>query len=212
MTSTMQRWHTPIGSFDVRVGEHGVSSICMPDETQPLPELDVALTENLTMYFNGGGSSVAIDLGSVSSPLAQLTLAKLLEIPYGEIRPYAWVAKEIGSPRAIRAVASAVARNPVPVLVPCHRVVRSDGHIGEFSLGGPAVKHALLRHEGVDIERVEDLATRHVRFIADAESNIFHLPTCHHGPAVDSASLVEIKTAAHARDRLMDACKHCRPV
>ncbi len=63
--------------------------------------------------------------------------AKALEIPRGEVRPYGWIAAEIGRPRAVRAVGTALGHNPVPLIVPCHRVVRSDGSIGQYSLGGP---------------------------------------------------------------------------
>ncbi len=64
-------------------------------------------------------------------------LRKTMEIPRGEVRPYAWVAREIGRPRAVRAVGSALANNPIPFVIPCHRVVRTDGHIGEYGAGGP---------------------------------------------------------------------------
>jgi O-6-methylguanine DNA methyltransferase len=82
--------------------------------------------------------------------LQQFVLAKLLEIPRAQVRSYAWVAKEIGNPRAVRAVASAIGKNPIPILIPCHRVVRSDGQIGEF-IFGPMFKHRLLENEGVSV-------------------------------------------------------------
>ena len=69
---------------------------------------------------------------------------KALEIPRGEVRPYGWIAAEIGRPKAVRAVGTALGHNPVPLIVPCHRVVRSDGMLGQYSLGGPANKRALL--------------------------------------------------------------------
>ena len=69
---------------------------------------------------------------------------KALEIPRGEVRPYGWVAAEIGRPRAVRAVGTALGHNPVPLIVPCHRVVRSDGMIGQYSLGGPENKRTIL--------------------------------------------------------------------
>jgi O-6-methylguanine DNA methyltransferase len=60
-----------------------------------------------------------------------------LEIPPGEVRPYSWIAREIGRPGAVRATGSALAKNPVPLLIPCHRVVRSDGRIGKYSATCP---------------------------------------------------------------------------
>lgn len=73
----------------------------------------------------------------------------LLSIPKGETRTYAWVARKIGSPRAVRAVGSAVGKNPFAPHVPCHRVVRKDGSLGNYSgPGGPRRKSQLLRQEG----------------------------------------------------------------
>lgn len=72
-------------------------------------------------------------------------------IPYGETRTYAWVARKAGSPRAFRAVGMALARNPLPLIVPCHRVIRSDGSLGGFTApGGVRLKMKLLRHELIE--------------------------------------------------------------
>ena len=67
-------------------------------------------------------------------------------IPYGEVRSYRWIAQKLGKPDASRAVGNALARNPIPVIIPCHRVVRSDGAIGGFALG-PGWKKRLLALE-----------------------------------------------------------------
>src|SRR5207245_5306709 len=67
------------------------------------------------------------DLRSVTE-FERAVLLKALEIPQGEIRTYGWIAAQIGQPLAVRAVGSALRKNPVPVLIPCHRVVRTDGH------------------------------------------------------------------------------------
>jgi O-6-methylguanine DNA methyltransferase len=69
-----------------------------------------------------------------------------LSIPYGETRTYAWVAQQIGKPRALRAVGKALARNPFPIIVPCHRVVASNGNLGGFR-GGLELKKRLLELE-----------------------------------------------------------------
>lgn len=73
-------------------------------------------------------------------------ITRLPEIPFGATANYAEIAASVGNPRAVRAVGSACAHNPVPVIVPCHRVVRSDGTIGNY-LGGTEVKRALLALE-----------------------------------------------------------------
>jgi O-6-methylguanine DNA methyltransferase len=87
-------------------------------------------------------------------------LLKALEIPRGEVRTYGWIAAQIGRPAAVRAVGSALRKNPVPVLIPCHRVVRGDGQIGEYALGGSAAKRTMLAAEGVPQDRVAELARR----------------------------------------------------
>jgi O-6-methylguanine DNA methyltransferase len=78
-------------------------------------------------------------------------LLETCEIPPGETRSYAWLAGRVGHPGAARAVGTALARNPLPLVVPCHRVVRADGRIGHYGCGGPATKRALLRGEGVRV-------------------------------------------------------------
>jgi O-6-methylguanine DNA methyltransferase len=75
-------------------------------------------------------------------------LEVLLGIPPGETRSYRWVAERTGNPQAARAVGAAMARNPYPVLVPCHRVVLSSGSLGSYGFGGTEMKEALLRWEG----------------------------------------------------------------
>lgn len=71
-----------------------------------------------------------------------------MKIPAGQTRSYAWVAKKIGHPKAARAVGQAVKKNPFPIVVPCHRVIASDGSIGGFSLGIKKKKELLAR-EGI---------------------------------------------------------------
>jgi O-6-methylguanine DNA methyltransferase len=77
---------------------------------------------------------VPLDL-SAGTAFQQAVWQALCRIPYGETRSYAWVAGQIGRPRATRAVGSACGANPIPVIVPCHRVIASDGSLGGFSCG-----------------------------------------------------------------------------
>ena len=92
-----------------------------------------------------------IDLSHLT-PFQRKVLQKVRTIPAGQVRSYRWVAQAIGAERAVRAVGTALARNPIPLLIPCHRVIRSDGRLGEYSGGGPSVKARLLAIEGVDLE------------------------------------------------------------
>jgi methylated-DNA-[protein]-cysteine S-methyltransferase len=89
--------------------------------------------------------SVPLDL-RLARGFRRSVLAHLREIPYGATQTYAAVARAAGKPAAIRAAASACSHNPLPLVVPCHRVVRSDGSVGEY-LGGPQAKRTLLAME-----------------------------------------------------------------
>jgi O-6-methylguanine DNA methyltransferase len=136
---------------------------------------------------------------------------KALEIPRGEVRPYGWVAAEIGRPKAVRAVGTALGHNPVPLIVPCHRVVRTDGTLGQYSLGGPGNKRAILTEEGVDLPRLEELASSGVRYIGSDTTKIYCLPTCRHARRVTDRHRLEFHSMAEGQSRGYRACKVCRP-
>ena len=136
---------------------------------------------------------------------------KALEIPRGEVRPYGWIAAEIGRPKAVRAVGTALGHNPVPLIVPCHRVVRSDGTIGQYSLGGPENKRPILEAEGLDLPEMERLAASGVRFIGSDTTKIFCLPTCRHARRVTDRHRLEFHSMADGQARGYRACLVCRP-
>jgi O-6-methylguanine DNA methyltransferase len=136
---------------------------------------------------------------------------KALEIPRGEVRPYGWVAGEIGRPKAVRAVGTALGHNPVPLIVPCHRVVRSDGTIGQYSLGGPENKRTILEAEGLDLPEMERLAASGVRYIGSDTTKIFCLPTCRHARRVTDRHRLEFHSMADGQARGYRACLVCRP-
>src|SRR5262249_13545964 len=100
-------------------------------------------------------------------------------IPAGQVRPYSWVAREIGRPGAVRAVGSALGRSPTPWLIPCHGVVRSDGRIGDYAFGSEA-KRTVLMAEGVDTDELEQWARQRTRFVGSDTTHIYCFPTCRH--------------------------------
>lgn len=108
--------------------------------------LDEAARE-LDQYFTGSRTTfgLALDL-SLSSGFRQLVQRHLAEIAYGRTQSYAQVARLVGNPKAVRAVGTACATNPLPIVLPCHRVLRSDGALGGYA-GGLAAKSALLNLE-----------------------------------------------------------------
>ena len=200
----MNRWKAPFGSLDLTVGEHGVSSVTLSNGVVA-SDVDDDFAEALESHVRGEAAALRLDLQGVR-PLGQLTLAKLLEIPHGEVRSYAWVAREIGRPSAVRSVASAIADNPIPVLIPCHRVVRSDGQLGDFSLGGQELKRELLKFEGLQLDRLELYAKRGVRYLVSPDGN-FHLPSCKRAVGVTT----ELKSLEEAHDAHYEPCRRCRP-
>jgi len=142
----------------------------------------------------------------------QQVLRKVLEIPRGEVRPYAWVAAELGRPLAVRAVGNAVARNPIPFVIPCHRVVRSDGRIGEYGAGGPTAKRAVLEAEGFDTTELERLPARGVRFIGSDTTHVYCYPSCRNARRITPRHRVPLRSADVARQAGFRACQVCRPV
>ena len=137
---------------------------------------------------------------------------KALEIPHGEVRPYGWIAAEIGKPKAVRAVGTALAHNPVPLVVPCHRVVRSDGMIGQYSMGGPDAKRRVLSSEGLDPRWLEAEAAAGHRFTGSDTTHIVCNPTCRDARRVTPQHRVTFPSLAAAASAGYRPCLHCRPV
>ncbi len=107
-----------------------------------------AETAVISAAIDGRGPVPAPLLELNGTPFQQSVWKELLKIPSGITRSYAEIARSIGKPKSTRAVAQACGANPVPVLVPCHRVIRNDGSLGGYT-GGIHIKLALLRAEGV---------------------------------------------------------------
>jgi len=110
------------------------------------------LDKNMTVEFTElGQADWEFDLQSLTA-FEQQVLHATCTIPRGEVRTYGWVAAAIGNPKAVRAVGTALGHNPIPLLIPCHRIVRSGGVVGHYSGGaGTPTKCALLEREGVNL-------------------------------------------------------------
>ena len=109
----------------------------------------------LDSYFSGRVRrfSIPCDLQGLT-PFTHAVLKITCRIPYGEVRSYRWIAESVGRPKAARAVGNALARNPVPILIPCHRVVRSNGSLGGYALGSKW-KKMLLEMENKHARRLQ---------------------------------------------------------
>lgn len=144
------------------------------------------------------------------TPLERDILTTLTRIPRGEVRTYEWVARQVGRPRAARAVGNVCASNVVPFVVPCHRVVPSSGGIGQYVFGS-ATKRALLRREGVDVDGLEALARDHVRFIGSRTTGIVCVPTCRDAKRIRAENRILFRGAAKALAAGFRPCQHCQP-
>ena len=157
-----------------------------------------------------GVAAPKVDL-EASNELEHDVLTMLSRIPRGEVRTYAWVARQVGRPRAVRAVGNIVARNMMPFVVPCHRVVPSVGGIGNYVYGSE-MKRELLEREGVDVERLEALAREHVRYIGSRTTHIFCFPTCRDAKRIREENAVPFRDADEAMETGYRPCRHCLPV
>lgn len=117
-------------------------------------ERTAELARQLTEYLGGERKVFELALAPEGSELSQEVWRELQAIPRGETRSYGEIAKKLGRPGAARAIGRANATNPIPVIVPCHRVIGSDGKLTGFG-GGLPMKKQLLRLEGVEVQ--EDL-------------------------------------------------------
>jgi len=146
---------TPIGDLLLAGDDDGLAVVAFPEGSRRRdPETDWIFNEaplaevrrQLTEYFAGERKTFDLELNPSGTPFQRRVLDELVRIPYGTTVAYRDIAKRIGSPRAVRAVGAANGRNPIPIIIPCHRVIGSDGSLTGFG-GGLAAKEALLRLE-----------------------------------------------------------------
>ncbi|HKW71703.1 MAG TPA: methylated-DNA--[protein]-cysteine S-methyltransferase [Candidatus Dormibacteraeota bacterium] len=173
--------------------------------TEPSAELAAKIEDQLD-----GKRRLQFDLRGLT-PFSQAVLRKTLEIRRGEVRPYGWIAREIGHPAAMRAVGTALANNPIPYFIPCHRVIRTDGVIGNYGGGGPEAKKQILDLEGVQLGRLQRLAHSGLRYEGIKSTKIFCFPTCYHGRRAKEQNFVFFHSEDEARAAGYRPCKDCRP-
>lgn len=210
---------SPAGPVLVAFGEQGVSLVLADADLDELARqvrrrFDRRLVAAgappaglLPALRTGRGRGVAVDLRG-RSPFEREVLAAAARIPAGEVRSYGWVAAVIGRPSAVRAVGSALGRNPVPLLVPCHRVVRGDGHVGDYVFGGDR-KRTLLASEGVDLDRVAAFGSR---LTGSATTRIFCTPSCKDARRTRAQNERVFAGPSAALAAGYRPCRHCDPM
>lgn len=146
---------TPIGRLLIAADGDGIRRIGFPQGRDGVePQRDwaedaaflVQAREQLTAYFAGERIAFDLPLAPRTTPFQARVLRALCEVPYGATVSYGELARRVGSPRAARAVGMANGRNPIPIIIPCHRVIGSDGTLTGFG-GGLDTKRWLLDHE-----------------------------------------------------------------
>ena len=146
---------TPIGELLIAGDDEALCLIGFPEGSmrrEPEPDWIYsekpfgAAREQLTAYFDGDLQSFDLCLRPAGTEFQIKVLDELQKIPYGTTTSYGEIAKKIGNPKAVRAVGAANGHNPIPIIIPCHRVIGSSGDLVGFG-GGLPTKEALLRHE-----------------------------------------------------------------
>jgi methylated-DNA-[protein]-cysteine S-methyltransferase len=160
---------TPIGQLLVATTEKGVCRVSFEDEHEDRVLAEMALVlgprviasdkalrdvrDAFEAYFEDEPHvfDLPVDLSMVHSPFRRKVLQRLRKVRSGSVVTYGGLAEKAGSPRAARAAGTACATNPIPLIVPCHRVVPSSGGVGSYGLGGPSIKKLLLDLEGAKL-------------------------------------------------------------
>ncbi len=159
MTASWWRQESPIGVLTVLVGDGGVRHIELGSadlDVDGAEECDDEVALELDEYFRGRRRrfTMPVDLSAVDAPFPRAVYETLQrEVGWGETVSYGELAEMAGRPRAARAVGNAMSRNPVPIVVPCHRVVAAGGRIGGYGLSGVPTKRFLLGLEGIELPR-----------------------------------------------------------
>jgi len=167
--TTYRTFRVPGGWSAAARSRNGICAFVLRAETREAAESEIrkrcpgaraspagfrTLAAAVRRYYHGWRTSfddLRLDL-SAGTPFQQRVWTLARRIPYGQVRSYNWIGMEIGRPHAARAVGNAVGANPVPLIIPCHRVLSADGALGGFSApGGPDVKARMLQLERVPV-------------------------------------------------------------
>ncbi|QUH03153.1 methylated-DNA--[protein]-cysteine S-methyltransferase [Saccharopolyspora erythraea] len=217
------RARSRFGPIDVAFNRHGVVFVRTAESEQddaefreafrhefeqPLRRAGREPTGMLTALRRNRTRSIRVDLRHLPDFDQEVLQATRL-IPAGQTRPSAWVAREVGRPERAPAVDVVLARNPVPVVVPCHRVTLGEG--GEHVFGARA-QDRMLRSEDVNVDEVRELAESGVHYLGSDTTNIVCFPTCHNARRISAAHRRGFGTVEAAERAGYRPCGHCRPV
>ena len=145
----LQTIDSPTGPLTITASEEAITGIRFGADSDSNPnEITQMAAVQLSEYFQGNRVTFELPLEVSGTEFQESVWGELLKIPSGETVSYAYVAQKIGKPKAARAVGGAVGANPIPIIIPCHRVMASNGAITGYSGGnGIKTKQKLLDHE-----------------------------------------------------------------
>lgn len=145
-------YHSTIGWLGISATDNFLNAIRFLDEEPGTNKsssnaiINQTVTE-LSEYFDGNRKQFSVPLKPEGSKFQQLVWEKLKQIPYGQTSSYGELAKKLGDPNKVRAVGKANGQNPIPIIIPCHRVIGADNSLVGYA-GGIPRKRTLLQHEG----------------------------------------------------------------
>tara|TARA_B110000211_G_scaffold234988_1_gene308110 strand:- start:5982 stop:6458 length:477 start_codon:yes stop_codon:yes gene_type:complete len=152
-------YQSPLGEIALTANDHGLSALAFQTGKSPISFAGLSqdnskfteVIEQLSEYFSGTRKYFDIPLAPTGTAFQKKVWQALTEIPCGETKSYGWIAKSINNEKAVRAVGTANGANPIALIVPCHRVIGSNGKLTGYA-GGLALKAKLLMHEGAQFK------------------------------------------------------------
>jgi len=152
-------YQSPLGEIALTANDKGLSALAFQTGKSPITYAGLIedsskftqVIQQLTQYFDGDRKHFELPLAPEGTNFQKQVWQALLEIPCGETKSYGWIAKSIKNEKAVRAVGTANGANPIALIVPCHRVIGSNGKLTGYA-GGLALKAKLLMHEGAQFK------------------------------------------------------------
>lgn len=216
---------SPMGRLFIADGPRGILTIHFMDGKGPEPlemlrgKFDVVedqaavdrIGEEIRRFVAGDRTALKhdIDLSLVESDFKRRALTKLCKVPLGSVVTYQGLATAVGAPDGQRAIGNAMGSNPVPIYVPCHRVIKSDLSIGNYG-GGVDRKLKLLRAEGFAVGK--DLRVPALAVMGHQRTHIYCRPDCSAAKRANAGRWYIYADSERARTAGLRACKICHPV
>lgn len=222
---------SPLGNILVARSEHGVSLVEYLGEADTLEasrlrgltdvetvegSAEIArLRDDLLDFLAGRRRDLGwkLDLRLAGSEFSRAVLQAAAAIPFGAVTSYAAIAKRVGKPEAVRAVAQALRHNPLPIVVPCHRVVGSSGMLTGYAGNKITLKRRLLDVEGVPTRPAarDFRVAREAMYVRAGDDRSYCLPTCGDLPTYSLADLTLLASRESVEALGLEPCRDCRP-